>query len=426
MADNTEVPMGDAPSGGNGSPKVKGPLKLDKSDLATHLKRKPIAIAAGAVVAGVLAVGYVAVEVMPGFGGGATTPTPHVQHAPNLGVPKRPAIPTPKPKGATAATQSAHSNTTPPKVAPVPLNTAPAQTAAAPGIPTDKAQLTAFQQALSGAGAASGASWGSGQATAKTPANPDAALATMLKAARQQGGKKNTSVYDTHLVRKEVSPYELLQGSVIPAVLETGIKSDMAGQVKAVVQHPVYNSLNGASVLIPAGSTLVGTYKSGAAMGQNRIAVMWTRVEFPNGTYMQLGKLTGTSPAGYAGFHDLVNDHTWEIFKNALLLSLIDMGTAIASPQSSSSNTTGVTGDEALQDGEQSLVQTFGQAETALFQKYVNIAPTITIRPGYLFNVVVAKDLVFPGPYVHGVNEIGAGSAAVHAPAMPTEVNPYG
>ena len=213
---------------------------------------------------------------------------------------------------------------------------------------------------------------------------------------------------------------------MIPAVLETGIKSDIAGQVKAVVEHPVYNSLNGASVLIPAGSTLVGTYKSGAAMGQNRVAVMWTRVEFPNGTYMQLGKLTGSSPSGYAGFHDLVDDHTWEIFKNALLLSLIDMGTAIASPQSSSSNTTGVTGDEALQDGEQSLVQTFGQAETQLFQKYVNIAPTITIRPGYLFNVVVAKDLVFPGPYVHGVNETASPGGQVKPPAVPSELNPYG
>lgn len=423
MADNTEVPMGDSPGGNPGGPKVKGPLKLNKSDLATHLKRKPIAIAAAGIVAGVVAVGYVAVAIMPGMGGSSTeATTPHVQQAPAMQVPKRQSIPTPRVKPATAATQSA-ANTAPPKVKPVPLDSSvPAQ--GAPATPTDKAQLTAFKTAISGAGASSGAGWGGGQSQTK-PATPTASgLIADLKAAEPHKPKKATNVYDTHLVRQEVSPYELLQGSVIPAVLETGIKSDIAGQVKAVVEHPVYNSLNGASVLIPAGATLVGTYKSGAAMGQNRVAVMWTRVEFPNGTYMQLGKLTGSSPSGYAGFHDLVNDHTWEIFKNALLLSLIDMGTAIASPQSSSSNTTGVTGDEALQDGEQSLVQTFGQAETQLFQKYVNIAPTITIRPGYLFNVVVAKDLVFPGPYVHGANETGNGQ--VNSPAMPSEMNPYG
>jgi type IV secretion system protein VirB10 len=234
-------------------------------------------------------------------------------------------------------------------------------------------------------------------------------------------------VYSTHLDRREVSPWELLQGTVIPAILETGIKSDLAGEVTAVVSHPVYNSLNAAYVLIPAGSRLVGYYQSGAAMGQNRVGVLWTRIEFPNGTYIRLGKMPGTSPRGYAGFRDLVNDHTWEIFKNALLLSLIDVGMAEASPTSTATNTTGVTGNEALQNGEQALAQTFGQAEAQLFQKYINIAPTITIRPGYAFNVVVTKDLVFPGPYRHGENLVGDGSGPIapSGPAMPSEANPY-
>lgn len=133
--------------------------------------------------------------------------------------------------------------------------------------------------------------------------------------------------------------------------------------------------------------------------------------------------LPGYEGAGrYAGFAGEVNDHTWLIFKNALLLSLVDMGMAVASPTSTSTNTTGVTGNQALQDGEQSLAQTFGQAEGQLLQKYIDIAPTITIHAGYIFHVVVTKDMVFPGPYDPAME---TGSAAVHA-ALAPKPNPYG
>jgi type IV secretion system protein VirB10 len=229
-------------------------------------------------------------------------------------------------------------------------------------------------------------------------------------------------VYSTHLVRKEASPYELLQGTVIPATLETGIKSDLPGEITAVVSQPVYNSVSGAYILIPAGSKLVGTYQSKVMAGATRVGVAWTRILFPNGTYMQIGGMPGADGSGYAGFHDLVNDHTWTVFKNALLLSLIDVGMSVASPTSAMTATGGVTGNSALQDGEQALAQTFGQAEVQMMQKAINVAPTITIRPGYAFNVMVTKDLVFPGPYRHG-NQIA--NTAPASAAGPTIANPY-
>ena len=426
MADNTQIPTGEG--GDTSSPKVKGPIKTDLSGLATHLKRKPIAFAAAGIVGGVLLAGYAAIDIIPHMGGGASKPKVTIQQAPDMHV-QKPTTPvaTPAASAQSAAAPAKSASTTPPNVAPVPRETyvpAPANTGPSP-------QMAAFQAAMGGnTSGGSRGGWGDSQsataAVASTPAQAQANALTLAKSIAEMTGKaqKKGGVYEAHLDRKEVSPYEVLQGSVIPAVLETGIKSDISGEVTAVVAHPVYNSLNGAFVLIPAGSKLVGTYKSGAAMGQSRVGVMWTRIEFPNGTYIQLGHMEGSSPGGYAGFKDLVNNHTWEIFKNALLLSFIDVGMSIASPTSSSTNTTGVTGNEALQDGEQSLAQTFGQAESQLFQKYINIAPTITIRPGYAFNVVVARDLVFPGPYVHGAAYVG--TTATGQPAAPTEINPYG
>lgn len=292
-------------------------------------------------------------------------------------------------------------------------------------------QVAAFEQAIQGqeGNGESSSGWGGSTgispagAAISVPSEPTNVLTLEKSIAEMTGKNRQQGVYSSHLVRREVSPYELLQGTVIPGILETGIKSDIAGQVTAVVAHPVYNSLNASTVLIPAGSRLIGTYRSGAVMGQTRVGVLWSRIEFPNGTYIRLGSMTGASPRGYAGFKDLVDNHTWEIFKNALLLSIIDVGMTVASPTGSTSPSGAVTGNVALVDGEQSLAQTFGEAEAQLFQRYINVAPTLTIRPGYAFNVVVTKDLVFPGPYRHGVNLVG--TAAQAAPAKPSESDPY-
>ena len=45
------------------------------------------------------------------------------------------------------------------------------------------------------------------------------------------------------------------------------------------------------------------------------------------------------------------------------------------------------------------LAAQLGQATLQLLQKNLNIKPTLEIRPGYQFNVIVTKDLVFREPY---------------------------
>jgi type IV secretory pathway VirB10-like protein len=423
MADNS-TPAGER------SKKVRGNLIPDKTQLGAHLRSGKIAAFTVVGVVAIAAGGFWAIGALHGFGGAAKPAPMHPHKAPEIAPqPKSaPSISTPKPSTPSAPAKSAVSKASAASApAEVPPVNAPQNTQPSP-------QMLAFQQAIGQQGGSgekviswSGPSAGeplSLQPTGMTASDALAQSLAMAKAASQKPSDASVSVYSTHLVRKEVSPYELLQGTVIPGILTTGIKSDIPGQVTAVVPHPVYNSLNGAYVLIPAGSRLIGQYAASSAMGQTRVNVAWTRIEFPNGTYIQLSKMPGTAPDGYAGFHDLVNNHTWTIFKNALLLSLIDVGMAVASPTSTSTNTTGVTGNQALQDGEQALAQTFGQAEAQMFQKYVNIAPTLTIRPGYAFNVVVTKDLVFPGPYRHGTNLV-ATSANPRSPAQPTTIDPY-
>ena len=406
-----------APSGPTSA--VSGSLKNNGAAMATVLKKNSILTAAvlGAVVIGAGA--YFAYDFSTGPS--ATSAGDTVSPVTNVADIRVPHIKAPT-SGTVSAPPVASTASVPPIAsggATAPAGEVPAPAPATPAQPTP--QQLAFQAAVSGGGQGDAISW----QTASGAGSPGSPLQGATPAGQQATAlpKPKSSVYSTHLVRKEASPYELLQGTVIPATLETGIKSDLPGEITAVVSQPVYNSVSGAYVLIPAGSKLVGTYDSKIIAGATRVGVAWTRILFPNGTYMQIGGMPGADGSGYAGFHDLVNDHTWTVFKNALLLSLIDVGMSVASPTSAMTATGGVTGNSALQDGEQALAQTFGQAEAQMMQKAINVAPTITIRPGYAFNVMVTKDLVFPGPYQHG-NQIA--NTAPASAAGPTIANPYG
>jgi type IV secretory pathway VirB10-like protein len=72
------------------------------------------------------------------------------------------------------------------------------------------------------------------------------------------------------------------QGTLIPAVLETAIDTDVPGYVRAVVSADV-RSFDGTRVLVPRSSRLVGQYKSGLQAGQKRAYVIWTRLIRPDG-----------------------------------------------------------------------------------------------------------------------------------------------
>lgn len=191
------------------------------------------------------------------------------------------------------------------------------------------------------------------------------------------------------------SPYELRAGAVIPATLQTGINSDLPGQITALVAQDVRDTATGKYVLIPQASRLVGTYGSDVKFGQERVLVAWQRIVWPDGKALDIGAMPGSDGAGYSGFKDLVDNHFWRLLGSAVLLSGITGG--IAYSQDSQAQA----GDGATVSGamSQALGQQLGQLSEEMIRKQMNVAPTIEIRPGYRFNVQVTKDLTFNGPY---------------------------
>jgi type IV secretion system protein VirB10 len=199
-------------------------------------------------------------------------------------------------------------------------------------------------------------------------------------------------------VRPPLSRFEIKAGSVIPAILVAGINSDLPGQTIAQVRENVFDTETGASLLVPQGTRVVGLYDSRVAYGQERVLVNWKRFVFPDGTSLSLQDgMPGADAAGYAGFSDQVDNHLMALFGRAILLSAITAGVEL-SQRGIESSSTG-TGLSAADVASASLGQNLGQVATEVVRRSLNRQPTLVVRPGYRFNIMVTQDLVLPGPY---------------------------
>ena len=202
--------------------------------------------------------------------------------------------------------------------------------------------------------------------------------------------------YLPNSVVPQMSPFELKRGSVIPATLVTGINSDLPGRITAQVSQNVYDSATGHRLLIPQGAKLFGRYDSEVSFGQNRVLVIWTDIIFPNGSTLKIGGMAGTDAAGYGGFRDKVDNHYLQTFGSAILVALIGAGTEMLLPEDQDNSLNGNSSTDAAR---RSFAEAFGQISEQTVSRNLNVQPTLEIRPGYRFNVLVDQDIVFPKAY---------------------------
>ncbi len=192
----------------------------------------------------------------------------------------------------------------------------------------------------------------------------------------------------TDRVMAPASPFVLQAGAVIPAALITGIRSDLPGQITAQVTESIYDSPNGRVLLVPQGTRIIGQYDNSVQFGQRRVLLVWNRLIFPNGRSIVLERQPGADSQGYAGLEDGVDYHWWDLAKAAGLSTLLAVGAELA------------TSDEdrlirAIRDGSQ---DTINQAGQQIIQRQLQVAPTLTIRPGFPVRMIVTRDLVLE-PY---------------------------
>lgn len=281
----------------------------------------------------------------------------------------------------------------PPVGAPQPLPPNPAANAA------EAARQRAEQERESARGSRlffGGATSGGGADLARIPAiveAPESAAppsGPKTEADRQQAFLERAS--DRRTVSGErlsglASPNVVQAGSVIPAALITGIRSDLPGLVTAQVTQNVYDSPTGRILLIPQGSRLIGDYDADVAFGQSRVLLAWNRLILPDGRSIVLERQPAADPRGFAGLQDGTDYHWGGVLKAALVSTLLGVGSEVGS---------GGDGDlaRAIRRGTQDSVNRAGEQ---IVSRELNVRPTLTIRPGFPVRVLVTRDLVLGG-----------------------------
>ena len=180
-------------------------------------------------------------------------------------------------------------------------------------------------------------------------------------------------------------PYLLTTGNVVPCILQTAMDSTLPGLVTCVIPQDVQGKTG--LTLLDRGTRIVGESQGGVRQGQNRVFVLWTRAETPQGVVINLAS-PASDTLGRTGLTGAVDTHFWARFGGALMLTIVDgaLKAGVASVSKGNNNTSIDT------SGTQSVI-----AES--LRNSANIPPTIRKNQGELVSIFVARDLDFSSVY---------------------------
>ena len=174
----------------------------------------------------------------------------------------------------------------------------------------------------------------------------------------------------------------VLQGTMIQAVLETAINTDLPGAIRALVSEDVH-SYDGSRILIPRGSRVIGAYNDNTDLGQRRAMIVWNRLILPDNQTVDIGAYGGDA-IGRSGVEGAVNTHFGARFGSAALISLIGLAPAIAVADDD---------DDSTSDVAEAMSQNMMEATSSALDGYLNRQPTIAIKQGSLVTIMVDRDL---------------------------------
>jgi type IV secretion system protein TrbI len=226
---------------------------------------------------------------------------------------------------------------------------------------------------------------------AKSPPVPEASVTAETTDQGDQAAKRafmaQASAQRTVSVERLTAPASLntvQAGSIIPAALITGVRSDLPGQITAQVTANVYDSPTGRILLIPQGARLIGDYDSEIAAGQTRVLLAWDRLIMPDGRSIVLERQPGADGAGFAGLQDGVNQHWGNLLRAAAISTLLGVGVELGADSEDDLV-------RALRRGTQDTINQSGQQTVG---RQLNVQPTLTVRPGHPLRVILTRDLV--------------------------------
>jgi type IV secretion system protein VirB10 len=218
------------------------------------------------------------------------------------------------------------------------------------------------------------------------------------ESAPAEAGRSRTEAAAARLVRPQnaLSPYVLFEGTILPAVLTSELTSDLPGIVTATLRSPVYDSPSGHHLLLPPGTRALGRYDSSSANGDSRLLVSWHRLILPDGRFFEIPLSSAADIHGATGLADKTDRHLGRAFTSTLLLSILSAGAQLSQPTSYSNTYHPPTAGEVAAGA---IGQQVSHLSSEILGRDLQVKPTMTIRPGTAFGIVLQADLVFSAPY---------------------------
>ncbi|ESZ02964.1 type VI secretion protein [Mesorhizobium sp. L48C026A00] len=180
----------------------------------------------------------------------------------------------------------------------------------------------------------------------------------------------------------------ITQGTIIPCILQTAVDTNLPGYVKCVLPKDVRGATNNV-VLLDRGTTVIGEIQRGLQQGDARVFVLWTRIETPDHALVSLAS-PGADELGRSGMPGTVDNHFWQRFGGAMLMSVIQGAFQAAGQYAGSSG--GGSGINSFQSNA-------GQAVETTLRATINVPPTLKKNQGDAVSIFVARDLDFSDVY---------------------------
>ncbi|OSI10953.1 type IV secretion system protein VirB10 [Neisseria zoodegmatis] len=199
-----------------------------------------------------------------------------------------------------------------------------------------------------------------------------------------------TSTASVQASRSPSGDYLLAKGTNISCTMQTKIVTTQPGFTRCIVDKDVY-SANGKVLLLERGTKITGEQTAALLQGQARVFALWNEAETPYGVRVSLAS-PAAGQLGQAGIGARVNNHFWQRFGGAVMISLIgDLGDYAANRRNSHGEGQTFNFDTTSESAQ--------DMATEALKNSINIPPTGYVNQGSRINIIVARDVDFSRVY---------------------------
>lgn len=188
--------------------------------------------------------------------------------------------------------------------------------------------------------------------------------------------------------------YWLAPGTIVHGIILNAIDTRLPGSVTIRVTEAVYDSRYGRYMVIPAGSTLLGSYNDNVSDGQHRAMLAITTLVTPSGGMVDLGSLPGADYIGTSGVEGKLHTHFAQRMGIATLFAIEAVGMdrlnrpqTVVSPYGS-----GASDQQGITSGAQIITA----AANDEIKRRSNVGPNITVKPGALMSITLQTGIEIP------------------------------